>query len=396
MKKSILSLLAVAAMVSCTQNDMDPREISGDPVEIKLTPNVGTVTQTRTSYDVTAPTATDSLAAVVLVSKSVNRYEPAGQNATLLNPDFYRVSFKDKTTPTGFSDGTTGLATPVYYPTNGDKVYMWGLYPYGKVVTEDPVAGQWCMTLLGSTANFIFTGKEDVMVTDEIESDKSQALASKNYADTKLNFKHLLTKLVVKAKGDSAAIKEFGFIKSISLVGISSSTATGNIKNQISIALSAGTSPAISKQKIDFDGGESSMPFYAYTKAVKGVTPVQLDSAFVDLDATTKPKAFYIPNDTSFVAGREVAYAMVQPIKNVTAGDPAYVLKVVTELGGDFIIPVILKKAPTTPSDPVSDFGGDTAGKTFNIILTFKAAEIKSIVAVGEWVPVGDSEYEIQ
>lgn len=389
MKKSILSLLAVAAMVSCTQNDMDPREISGDPVEIKLTPNVGTVTQTRTSYDVTVPTATDSLAAVVLVSKTANRYEPGA--ATFLNPDSYRISFKSANTPTGFSDAATGLAKPVYYPANGDVVYMWGLYPFGNVVDTNPAAGEWHMTGGGSTANFTFTGKEDVMVSKEIKSNKGEAASGVDYANTKLEFEHLLTKLVVKAKGDSAAIKGFGLIKEISLVGVSASTATpGNIHNKVTITLTAGTTPVISDQTISYSGRLDSIPFYVYTQAAKGTTPTQLDKAFTNLNATSDPKAFYIPNDTSFVDGREIAYAMVRPVTSVVAGNPAYVLKVVTELGGTYNIPVILKK------DASQDFGGDTTGKAFNVILTFKAAEIKSIVAVGAWVPQGDFGYDIQ
>lgn len=388
MKKSILSLLAVAAMVSCTQNEMDQKEISGDQVEIRLTPNVGTVAQTRTSYDVTAPTATDSLAAVVLVSKKANLYDPAGSD--LLNNSIYRVSFKDATTPTGFSDGTTGLATPVYYPADGSTVYMWGLYPYGKVVTATPAAGEWQITAAGSTANYTITGKEDVMVTKEIKSDKSQATTVKNYVDTKLEFSHLLTKLIVKAKGDSAAIKAFGNITDITLVGVSTSTPASNIANKVAIVLASDATLATAPN-VNITGTESSLPFYAYSR---GATPAQLDSAFVNLTSTSVPKYFSIPDDVNNANGKVIAYSIVPPIANVAAGSVAYLLNVKTEKGGanGFNVPVVLMDN----ASPAAQFAGPTVSKTFTISLTFKAAEIKSIVAVGAWTPQGDFEFDIQ
>lgn len=392
MKKSILLLLAVAAMVSCTQNEMDQKEISGDQVEIRLTPNVGTVAQTRTSYDVTVPTATDSLAAAVLVSTVPNLYNPA--NSTLLNSGLYRVAFKDATTPTGFTDGNTGLATPVYYPADGSDVYMWGLYPYGNIVTGVPAAGEWQMTAAGSTANYTFTGKEDVMVTKEIKSNKSEAATAVNYANTKLVFSHLLTKLVVKAKGDADAKTAFGAITDITLVGVSSATPTSNIKNKVAISLATDNTLA-SPATVAFTGAESSFPFYAYDITTAPATPKQLDDAFAGLGAATTPVAFDVPDATTYPAGQFIAYSMVQPIDNVVAGSVAYVLNVKTEKGetNGFNVPVVLKDA-TTPT--AADFSGSTVSKTFNIQLTFKAAEVKSIVAVGAWDPQGDSDYEIQ
>lgn len=391
MKKSILSLLAVAAMVSCTQNDMDQKDFSGDQVEIRLTPNVGTVAQTRTSYDVTAPTATDSLAAVVMVSTVPNLYNPA--NSTLLNSGSYRISFKDATTPTGFTDGATGLATPVYYPANGDDVYMWGLYPYGKVVTGAPAAGEWQMTAAGSTANYTFTGKEDVMVTKEIKSDKSEATTTVNYANTKLEFSHLLTKLAVKAKGDAAAKTAFGAITDITLVGVSVATPTSNIKNKVAISLATDNTLA-SPATVAFTGAEASFPFYAYDITTAPATPKQLDKPFAGLGAATTPVAFDVPDATTYPTGQLIAYSMVQPIDNVVAGSVAYILNVKTENGetNGFNVPVVLMDN----ASPAAQFAGSTVSKTFTIQLTFKAAEIKSIVAVGAWTPQGDFEFDIQ
>lgn len=392
MKKSILSLLAVAAMVSCTQNEMDQKEVSGNQVEIKLTPNVGTVAQTRTSYDVTVPTATDSLAAVVLVSTVPNLYNPA--NNTLLNSGSYRVSFKDATTPTGFSDAGTGLATPVYYPANGDEVYMWGLYPYGKITVATPYnVGEWQMTAAGSTANYTFTGKEDVMVTKEIKSDKGEATTAINYANTKLEFSHLLTKLVVKAKGDAAAKTAFGAITDITLVGVSSATPTSNIKNKVAISLATDNTLA-SAATVSFGGAEASFPFYAYDITTDPTAPKQLDNAFAGLGAATTPVAFDVPSSTDYPAGQFIAYSMVQPIETVVAGSTAYILNVKTENGetNGFNVPVVLMDNNT----PAAQFAGSTVSKTFTISLTFKAAEIKSIVAVGAWTPQGDFEFDIQ
>lgn len=397
MKKSILSLLAMAAMVSCTQNEMDQKEISGDQVEIKLTPNVGTVAQTRTSFDETTGTFANPFVATVLVSKTPNLYP----SANLLNATVYKVSFADNSTPTGFQDAA-GTATPVYYPANGDNVYMWGLYPYGNCAHSSGAtagAGEWQIASgVTSNATFTFTGKEDVMAAKEIKSDKSEAKTTVDYVNTVLDFKHLLTKLVVKAKGDDAAREAFGAITDITLVGISTATVPtpGNIKNTVTIAL-AGDATLATDATVTFTGTETSFPFYAYDITTDPTTPKQLDNAFAALGAATTPVAFVIPEDATYANGQEIAYSIVQPIDNVTAGATAYLLNVKTEKGetGGFNVPVVLKDKTSTSAAPV-DFTGSTASKTFTIQLTFKAAEIKSIVGIGTWEAQGDSDYEIQ
>ena len=391
MKKIFLPLLALVALASCTQNDMDLKGADDGQVEIKLTQSVGTVTQTRTSYDVLVPTSTDSLEAVVLVSTVPNLYNP--DNTTLLNKDSYRLSFKDAD-PTGFSDGVTGLATPVYYPANGNDVYMWGLYPYGKIVSATPGAGEWQMTAAGSTANYTFTGKEDVMASQEIKSNKGQAVTSVNYKDTKLVFSHFLTKLLVKAKGDEAAKEAFGAITDITLVGVGVATPTSNIKNKIAITLATDVNLVTPLSTPVFSGGLASFPFYAYDVITDPADPKQLNDAFAGLGSSTTPKAFDVPSSTDYPNGQLIAYSMVQPIEDLVGGSTAYLLNVKTEKGetNGFNVPVILKDT----SSPAADFAGSTASKTFNIQLTFKAAEIKSIVAVGAWVPQGDFDYDIQ
>ncbi|WP_455591054.1 hypothetical protein [Bacteroides sp.] len=394
MKKIFLPLLALVALASCTQNDMDLKGSDDGQVEIKLSSAVGSVAQTRTSYDETTGTFTNPFVATVLVSKAANLY-PSGN---LLNASAYKVSFADDTTPAGFQDAA-GTVTPAYYPANGDKVYLWGLYPYGDCVFSPATAsaGQWQIASgVASTATFTFTGKEDVMTAAEIDSDKSEAAVAVNYTNTKLNFKHLLTKLVVKAKGDAAAATAFGKITDITLVGISTATipTPSNIANKVSIALAQDGTLATAAT-ITFAGAEASFPFYAYDVVTTPAAPTQLDDAFVGLTAATTPAAIDVPDAATYTTGQTIAYSMVQPITNVTAGAVAYLLNIKTEKGeaSGFNVPVVLKDA-TTPT--AADFAGSTASKTFNIQLTFKAAEIKSIVAIGAWDPQGDFEYDIQ
>lgn len=390
MKKSFLPLLALITMASCTQNDMDLKE-SNDQSEIKLSSAVGSIAQTRTSYDLTTPTTAVPFEATVLVSKVANLY-PA---ANLLNGSAYKVIFTDATTPTGFSDGTN--PTPVYYPADGTDVYLWGLYPYGKCVTTSPAASEWLIGGGGATAQYTFTGKEDVMYAPEIKSNKTEVKTAVNYANTKLNFKHLLTKLIVKAKGDAAAVSAFGDITDITLVAVGAAAPTANIANKVKIDL--GTDATLATPATHaFTGTEASFPFYIYDVLTTPATPTQTNNAFAALTSGTTPAAITVPLSTDYANGQEIAYSMVQPI-DVAApgGTTAYLLKVKTTKGeaAGFNVPVVLKDATSTSGTPV-EFTGSTASKTFTIQLTFSAAEIKSIVAVGQWVPQGNSDIEIQ
>lgn len=385
MKKSFLPLLALITMASCTQNDIDQKISEDAQSEIKLSTSVGSVAQTRTSYDLAAPTAVASFEAAVLVSKLANVYS----TANLLNAAASKVIFTDATTPTGFNDGTNPAS--VYYPADGTNVYLLGLYPYGKAVTTTPAAGEWLIGGAGTNAQFTFTGKEDVMYAPEIKSDKAQAKTATNYADTKLTFQHLLTKLIVKAKGDGAAKTAFGEIKDITLVGVSASVATANIGNKVKIELATDATLA-TPATVSFSGTEASFPFYAYDVTTTPATPTQTNAVFASLTSSTTPKHFDIPDATTYANGQEIAYSLVQPIANVTAGSVAYLLNIKTANGevNGFTVPVKLKDAAS------NDFTGSTVSKTFVVQLTFTAAEIKSIVAVGQWVAEGNSDIEIQ
>lgn len=388
MKKSFLSLLAVVAMVSCTQNDMDLKG-SDEQVEIRLTPNVGSIVQSRTSYDVTAPTTESPLAATVLVSKVANLYP----TNNLLNAAAYKVNFKNGD-PTSFTT-EADVAAPCYYPADGSDVFLWGLYPYGKHTTVTPLSGEWKIASgVTSSAEFTFTGKEDVMYAPEIKSDKAQVKAA--YAATKLSFQHLLTKLIITAKGDDASRTAFGNITDITLVAVSSATAAANINNKLKIEL-AGDATLATAATVTYSGTEASFPFYAYDNITAPAAPTQTNAAFAKLKADSDPVWFAIPKTADYATGQKIAYSMVQPIANVAAGGPvSYLLNVKTELGGTlgFDVPVKLMASGSTTTTPVF-FSGSTASNTFNINLTFSASEIKSIVAVGTWVAGGDTEYPI-
>lgn len=213
MKKVFLSALAIAAMASCSKT-----ELSNTPdgsVEIKAKSTALSIS-TKSPYEGTISSG-NPLTAQVLVSKTDGNY-------TLRYCDG-EMTFSD--------DGTTeaSFATPQYYPADGSVLYLCGLYP-------SDLGGWGTVT---ESASRTFDGKTDIMAAAQQQSSKSEAQTG-TYPT--MQFKHLLTKLVVKLVAeDDAAVTAWGNVTDISLVEVNGSqkpyskkewekagTATGEIK----------------------------------------------------------------------------------------------------------------------------------------------------------------------
>ena len=159
----------------------------------------------------------------------------------------------------------------------------------------------------GNPANdeckFTFNGSQDVMAAPEKSSTKND---SKDGNYPQLEFKHLLTQLVIKAVAeDEAAIAKWGKLTDITLTKVGKNNPSG----AVTVSLSAGTADESSAFATLLDNG---MSFW-----VRGAGT---ETAFAS-------QAKELTTD-----GEEVAYSMVAPLKNAT-GTADYTLAVKQNIG---------------------------------------------------------------
>lgn len=183
----MISMLAMAAMVSCT-NEIEtldqPKVNENEPVEIKMNAGIGDIT---TKAPIQQSMKFDAL---VVASATTNNYETA-----LWTGDNGNISV---------NNGTVTFDPVQFYPGDGSTIHMKGVYPRGTIKT--------------GVINQTITGDEDIMITSEIS-------ASKTDKDSKtLDFKHLLTQLQIKVKAtDNEAIASWGTITSIKIKDVATS-----------------------------------------------------------------------------------------------------------------------------------------------------------------------------
>lgn len=350
MKKLYVPVLALLTLASCSKSELANRPVvENDMVEIMATSKALTI-ETRAPFE--GQIASDNtLTAVVLGSTSTGDY-------TETTPRYCdgEMTFTD--------DNTTAVsfATPQYYPVSDATIYLCALYPTALADWKD----------ITTTAKYTFDGKTDVMAAAEVNGKKSTAMAG---TVPSFEFKHLLTKLVVKVKAENEAAQNvWGDITGITLV----KAMNGDVFDTAEVTLATGaatTGTAFS------NAAEDGMAFYRIDAAA--YTDNAVDDADNKIALTT--------------TAEEVAYSLVAPI-TAENGVKHFTLSVDTKLGETVTTKEVsfdLYKAKVGEEDPAV-FSGDTQGKAFEVTLTFKATEIVAKATVTDWVKGGNSEVEIQ
>lgn len=350
MKKLYVPVLALLTLASCSKSELANRPVvENDMVEIMATSKALTI-ETRAPFE--GSIASDNtLTAVVLGSTTTADYTTRYCDGT--------ITFADDTNAKGFD------TTPKYYPVSDATVYFCALYPTALADWKD----------IATTAKYTFDGKTDVMAAAEKEGKKSTAMAGTHPS---FEFKHLLTKLVVKVKAeDENAQNVWGDITGISLVKANNSSVFDTAEVTLATGAAA-TGTAFSNAAAD------GMAFYHINAAA---TPAYTDNA---VDATDNK----IELTTDAVAA---AYSLVAPII-AENGVKHFTLSVDTKLDETVTTKEVsfdLYKAKVGEEDPAV-FSGDTQGKAFEVTLTFKATEIVATATVTDWVKGGNTEVEIQ
>ncbi len=195
----MISMLAMAAMVSCT-NEIEgpdqPQVNQNEPVEIKL--NAGIIgVETKAAI---SSTLTEDLKVIF--------FRPSdAATATWTSGDFVNaIISKEAGGAITFKENADAGANDkkLYYPTGEDqKAYLAGYY----LGTSSPT------TTDKNVLSFTIDGTQDIMVTDGASGSKKDAFKS-------FTFKHLLTQIDIVLKGDAAAQAAFGKIKKVAIKSI--------------------------------------------------------------------------------------------------------------------------------------------------------------------------------
>lgn len=347
MKKLYVPVLALLTLASCSKSELANRPVvENDMVEIMATSKALTI-ETRAPFE--GSIASDNtLTAVVLGSTTTADYTTRYCDGT--------ITFADDTNAKGFD------TTPKYYPVSDATVYFCALYPTALADWKD----------IATTAKYTFDGKTDVMAAAEKEGKKSTAMAGTHPS---FEFKHLLTKLIVKVKAhDEAAQNVWGDITGITLV----KAMNGDVFDTAEVTLATGA--AATGPEAFSNPAADGMAFYRIDAAA--YTDNAVDDADNKIALTT--------------TAEEVAYSLVAPI--IADNDAKHItLKVDTKLGETVTTKeVSFDLYKVNDSDEALPFTGDTQGKAFEITLTFKATEIVATATVTDWVKGGNTEVPIQ
>ncbi|MDE7305732.1 MAG: fimbrillin family protein [Alistipes sp.] len=356
MKQLFFSLLAVAAMASCSKSELATRpEVLGtDEIKAKLFAlSIDADASSRAPFEGTIDaTSGNSLTAQVLASKTSGDYSTLYNDPTSGMSD--KMIFSDNgTTEVGFD------TTPAYFPADGSKIYLMGFYPYTGWTKRQNDDNNDCHT-------FTLTGKEDLMVAAEKGTDKAEAQAG---TFPTLEFKHLLTKLDIHLIAeDQAAIDAWGDVTDIYLT----KALNANIKDRVWVKYS-----------------DATVDFTVLNTPTDSITCYTMDATSGQAVATDD--AFSKQTLTLTTTSAHSAYVLITPV--IATGTNDYTLGVKTANHTDpFYVKVNLKDIANSSNA----FTGDTTGKSFAVTLTFKATEIEAKATVTEWVDGGTADEEIQ
>lgn len=187
MKKLVLGMLAMTALVGCSSNNDPVDEVgNGEKVEIKLNAGVGAIT-----------------------TKATPLTELKNNNITLLRQD-------GSTTPSGWTTYTVGkytVGTDGSIPLTGDQKY----YNNNETPLNSYFLGVYPQIVTDPTSNIITfsgqTGEEDILCSQVY--DAGSKISQTNATTSKMKFDHMLSQVQIKLVTTASAKTAFGKIKKI-------------------------------------------------------------------------------------------------------------------------------------------------------------------------------------
>lgn len=343
MKRFLFLFTVIAALMnftSCSNND-DPAGVDpNQPVEIKVGGRaLDVVASTRAPFD--EITASNTLTAKVMASETSSKYG----TADVLHDDFMN-----------FGAAAVGFTDPKAFPHATTPVYLVGLYPS---TTWTAVAGD-------NKTSFTFTGTEDVMASNQVATVKNDVISNTHKS---LTFHHLLTRLnlTVQAK-DADARTAWGEVESLKVV---------STNDKVTVTLGTGDATVTPPDTI-FAGGEKEFDFYN----------IGTDTPYCS--STSKQT---LPIVGGNPAPTTQSYALVAPQGDASAAEIVYTIKVKTTNHNttERVVYVPLKIA----TNGANFANQSTAGKKFEVVLTFTATNIEATATVKPWTPGGNGDVDV-
>lgn len=253
---------------------------------------------------------------------------------------------------------TKGFSTRQYYPADGSNIYLCGLYPADSRWTN--YAGD------ATTVDFVFDGKTDVMVAEQVTTNKVEA---KEGTYKELKFRHLLTNVIVLAQVETEAgvtaqdiRSAWGRITGVEL--LQAREAAPN--NRVTVGLSG--TEAVPVAPVFSVSGAYGVTFYNASGANYPVDGASDPFVFKDTPlSVAEGSATVIPESLE-----AFAYSMVAPIVATGTKDLKLLVKTEENPSG---VPVEVGLSKT----------GSTAGQYCLITLKFKNTTIQATASVEDW-----------
>lgn len=333
MKKILLSMMAVAALASCSQDEQ---------VNITTGENEIVAGATTLSVDASTKAPVNSIPAEGLLARVPVSSTPGDYTAEWQNNAGY-MKFMRASEATSFCDDN-GDVTPKFYPADNSIIYLCGLYPHDAWGT------------INTSATASIDGKTDLMFAPQVTTTKDDAPSSFKT----LAFAHLLTQLRIQFQAaDQDAANAWGNISGLELLDKDGAA----LNKKVTVTLSNGT-PA-------FATGTGTLSFYQCTSKT---------------DFTENEYAAKAPT----TAATYVAYILCPPVIADGATTAEYKLKITSAGGATETVDINLKDTGNT-----NNFNDSTAGSAFDILLNFKATEIKAQATITRWQDKGQTEVPV-
>lgn len=341
MKRNMYLMLAVAMVVAgCSQTETPEQGESGK-VEIKLSSEVPTVDASATRTPVDGTTFTNHNVKVLLTDRTGVYKAESGK------------LFYDGTMTFNGSTAASFNTTPQYYPADNSQVYLCGLSPADSHWGIDGTTGQ--------TATYTLDGKTDLLAAGQIDASKSDNTGKV------LAFKHLLTKLIVKAKAaDASAISKWGAITGITLKAVNGVSV---LNNKVAVTLADGTAAVPGA----FSNTTGTVGFYKATEATAG-TIVCTDNAI----------AVGAPCDALTTTECAVGYSLIAPVA-YSSDKVVFKFDITTETGSASDVEATITKTET-----------HTQGKVCTVTLNFKLKDIQASASVEDWTDGGTTSKDVE
>ena len=347
--KYILLTGTLCGLFACQSDEWDVADDADRRIYLKAQVENASV-QSRVPYELTAPTLVAPLEVDVWASTTPNKFEDGKANGSDGTVSYH--------TTARFTNAREQLLDEVIYPPQ-NTVHFVGMHPREWKTTD------------GTSATYIFDGKDDVMFAPQIEGKYAENAAQEKWPT--LTFKHLLTWLRIEMVAESEAVRDaWGKVTDIT------------IKSKCQVAVDLNKTYVEKKHDaadatVHFSGEETDLKFYQ----------TGTDEPFPGNNGYTLKAPQYVGNDESYI--EEVAYVLCTPryatgqavVEGVEVPTTEYTITITTEKR-QAVVSVDLKGGENTP------FEGTTMGYQFTLLLRFKMGDNISVSAiVTDWMNGG-------